>query len=95
MNFSHFSRHRWWLFAVIAGLLVAYREILWWNFSSHNLPNYAGWFFNLSDTSPQFLYLLAMGLVYVRRNDIAREPAGVPAPLSAFVLAVPAVALYA
>ena len=79
------------LLFVLAGL--TYRELFTWNFSSHKLPNYVGWFFNLSDTSPQFHYLLAIGLFYVRRKDIGEAFQENGTPWSAMFFLLPGAAL--
>lgn len=88
------KREKWLLAVVFILAGLAYREILLWNFSSHSLPNYAGWFFNLSDTSPQFLYVFSAGLLYLRRDDIARAFNGRGAPWSALLFLVPGIALF-
>jgi len=76
---------------VLAGL--TYRELFTWYFSLHKLPNYVGWFFNLSDTSPQLHYLLAIGLFYVRRKDIVQAFQANGAPWSALFFLVPGAGL--
>jgi len=94
-NYPAISRKDKWLLGavfVLAGL--AYREIFLWNFSSYSLPNYVGWFFNLSDTSPQFLYAFAAGLLYLRRHDIAMAFNGKAAPWSAQLFLMPGIALF-
>ncbi len=84
-----------WLFgAVIILAALAYREIFLWSLSSHSLPNYVGWFFNFSDTSPQFLYMLSAALIYLRREDIARAFNGKGTPFTALLFIVPGILLY-
>jgi len=79
------------LLFVLAGL--TYRELFTWQFSLHEHPNYVGWFFDLSDTSPQFHYLLAIGLFYVRRKDIGEAFQGNGTPWSAMLFLLPGAAL--
>ncbi len=88
------GKDKWLLGAVIILAVLAYREIFLWSLSSHSLPNYVGWFFNFSDTSPQFLYMLSVALVYLRRKDIARAFNGKGTPFTALLFIVPGVSLY-
>ena len=79
---------------VIVGLLLvlgalAYRDLLFWDPSGPGLPGTAQFFFRISDTAPQILFLLAIPLFYRRRKRITRALGGEAAPL----LALPFLAL--
>lgn len=89
------GREKWLLGGVLILAVLAYREIFLWNLSSHRLPNYAGWFFNVSDTSPQFLYLLVAGLLYFRRDEVVRAFHGKGTPWQACLFFIPGIILYA
>jgi exosortase len=92
MNGSRLSK------ALIALLLVlgalAYRDLLFWDPSSPGLPGTARFFFRVSETAPQILFLLAVPLFYRRRERIARALGGEPAPLLALPLLALGVALF-
>jgi EpsI family protein len=88
------SRGNKWLLGILFVLAaLSYRELFTWNFSSHKLPNYVGWFFNLSDTAPQFHYLLAVGLFYIGRKDIIQAFQEQGAPWSATLFLLPGAVL--
>jgi EpsI family protein len=73
---------------------LAYRHLLFWDPSSPGLPGTARFFFRISETAPQILFLLAVPLFYRRRKKIAGALAGEPEPLLALPLLVLGVALF-
>jgi EpsI family protein len=84
--------------ALVGLLLVlgalAYRHLLFWDPSNPGLPGTARFFFRVSETAPQILFLLAIPLFYRRRKRIARALRGEPAPLLALPFLVLGVALF-
>jgi len=84
--------------ALIGLLLVlgalAYRHLLFWDPGAPGLSGTAWFFFRISETAPQLLFLLAVPLFYRRRKRIAGALRGEPAPLLALPFLVLGVALY-
>ncbi|MGB5605733.1 MAG: exosortase/archaeosortase family protein, partial [Gammaproteobacteria bacterium] len=80
------------LMLLLAGL--AYRDLVFWDSAPQIRANVTGWFFNPSDSSPQLIYVLVIGLLYIRRKDIAAAFRGDGAPWSAVLFLVPGVCLY-
>ena len=62
-----------WLLGLLFGLIMlAYRELLVWDLDLGSPLDTVGWFYDLSDTSPQFVFILVSILLYIRRRDIVR-----------------------
>ena len=84
--------------ALVGLLLVlgalAYRHLLFWDPSSPGLPGTARFFFRVSETAPQILFVLTVLLFYRRRKRIARALGGEPAPLLALPFLALGVALF-
>jgi exosortase len=61
-----------WLPALVSVLLATiFRRLIGWDPSTHYLPETQGWFFLLSESSPLYLLLFVVGLMVVRRKEIA------------------------
>jgi exosortase len=73
---------------------LAYRHLLFWDPSGPGLPGTARFFFRVSETAPQILFLLAVPLFYRRRKRIAGALRGEPAPLLALPFLTLGVALF-
>ena len=84
--------------ALVGLLLVlgalAYRHLLFWDPSQPGLPGTGWFFFRVSETAPQILFVLAVPLFYRRRKRIARALRGEPAPRLALPFLALGVALF-
>jgi len=92
MSGTRFSRALIGLLLVLGAL--AYRHLLFWDPSTPGLPGTGRFFFRVSETAPQILFLLAVPLFYRRRRRIADALRGEPAPLLALPFLVLGVALF-
>jgi exosortase len=65
------SRDKWLLGLLLLSAGLAYHDLILWETKADFLPNVVGSYFYLSGTSPQFLYVLVLGLLVVRRKLLA------------------------
>jgi len=66
------SRDKWLLGLLLLGAGLAYRDLILWETAADFLPDVVGSYFYLSGTSPQFLYVLVLGLLIVRRKVLVQ-----------------------
>jgi exosortase len=83
------------LLALLLVLVVlAFHQLVIGEEAAHFMPTVIGAFFSVSGMSPQFLYVLVIGLFIIRRKDIARAYHGKGEPWSAMLFLVPGVCLF-
>jgi len=82
------------LVLLLVMLVLAFRELVTGEAATDFVPNVVQAFFSVSGISPQFSYLLVIGLLFVRRKDIAAAYHGVGDPWSAMLFLVPGVSLF-
>jgi hypothetical protein len=75
-------------------LVLAFHQLVIGEEVAHFMPTVVGAFFSVSGMSPQFLYVLVIGLFIIRRKDIARAYHGKGEPWSAMLFLVPGVCLF-
>jgi exosortase len=80
------------LLFVLAGL--AFHQLVIGETAAEFMPTVVDAFFSVSGISPQFAYTLVMGLLIVRRKDIAVAYHGAGEPGSAMLFLVPGVCLF-
>jgi len=74
--------------------VLAFHQLVFGEEAAHFMPTVIGAFFSVSGMSPQFLYVLVIGLFILRREDIARAYHGKGEPWSALLFLVPGVCLF-
>ncbi len=85
---------KWLLGLLLLAALLAYHKLITEIDTSIFLPTVVGSFFSYSGTAPQFLYLLVIGLFYIRRKDIAKACQGPGAPWTAQFYLLPGILLF-
>ena len=80
------------LLLILAAL--AFHQLVTRETASDFIPDVVDAFFFVYGTSPQFLYILVTGLLFVRRKDIAAAYHGEGDPQSAMLFLVPGVCLF-
>jgi len=80
---------KWLLGLVIVLCGLIYHELIFWGLDSIGKIHVTRFFFNLSGVSPQFHYLLAAGLFFIRRKDIVQAYKGSGTPWQAMFFLVP------
>jgi exosortase len=83
------------LLALLLVLVVfAFHQLVIGEAAAHFMPTVIGAFFSVSGMSPQFLYVLVIGLFIIRRKDITKAYHGKGEPWSAILFLVPGVCLF-
>ncbi|MEN8133354.1 MAG: exosortase/archaeosortase family protein [Pseudomonadota bacterium] len=83
------------LLALLLVLVVlAFHQLVIGEAVAHFMPTVVGAFFSVSGMSPQFLYVLVIGLFIIRRKDIAKAYHGKGEPWSAMLFLAPGVGLF-
>jgi exosortase len=75
-------------------LLLAFHQLVIGDTARNFVPNVVAAFFSVSGLSPQFAYALVIGLLLVRRNDIAAAYHGKGDPWSAMLFLLPGISLF-
>ncbi len=75
-------------------LMLAFHQLVIGETGRGFMPTVVGAFFSVSGISPQFSYALAIGLLIVRRKDIAAAYHTAGEPFSAMLFLVPGVCLF-
>jgi len=73
---------------------LAFHELIIGDMASGFMPTVIGAFFSVSGISPQFIYVLVIGLLFIRREDIAAAYYGEGQPWSAMLFLLPGVCLF-
>ena len=74
--------------------VLAFHQLVIGEAASDFMPNVVEAFFSVSGISPQFAYALVIGLLLVRRKDIAAAYHGKGDPWSAMLFLVPGICLF-
>ncbi len=84
------------LLLVLLWVLVAlaFHQLVIGETTTGFMPTVVGAFFSASGVSPQFIYVLVIGLLIIRRKDIAAAYQGAGDPWSAMLFLVPGVSLF-
>ena len=84
------------LLLVLLWVLVAlaFHQLVIGKTATGFMPTVVGAFFSASGVSPQFIYVLVIGLFIIRRKDIAAAYQGAGDPWSAMLFLVPGVSLF-
>jgi exosortase len=93
MNFTTIQAEKWLLGLVVMLAVLTYHDLLTWRIDVFVGVSVTGLYYSLSGVAPQYHYLLAMGMIYIRRNDIANACKGRSTPWQALFFLVPGVAL--
>jgi len=75
-------------------VVLAFHQLVIWETKGEFLPDVEAAFFYVSGTSPQLLYVLVIGLLILRRKDIAVAYHGRGEPRSAMLFLIPGVCLF-
>ena len=73
---------------------LAFHQLVFGESLANFMPSVVGAFFSVSGVSPQFTYVLVIGLVIIRRKDIAAAYSGEGDTWSAVLFLVPGVCLF-
>ena len=75
-------------------VVLAFHQLVVGETASGFMPTVVGAFFSASGVPPQFIYILVIGLLVIRRKDIAIAYRGKGDPWSAMPFLVPGVSLF-
>ncbi len=88
------GRERILLLLLLVLFLLAYHPLFTWETVSDVVPDVVTAFFSSSGVALQFLYVLVAGLLFIRRDDIARAYKNRGEPWSAVAFLIPGICLY-
>jgi exosortase len=88
------GKEKLWLILLLLLAVLAFHQLVIGEAASDFMPNVVEAFFSVSGISPQFTYALVIGLLLVRRKDIAAAYHGKGDPWSAMLFLVPGICLF-
>ena len=93
-NLTTSGKEKLLLVALLVLMLLAFHQLFIGETAAAFMPTVIGAFFSVSGISPQFAYALAIGLLIVRRKDVAAAYHAAGDPGSAMLFLVPGVCLF-